>query len=77
MATEVLLPKLGFSMTEGVINEWLADDGTEVTEGEPLFSLEADKATQEVEAPATGKLKIMAAASEDEVAVGTVIGMIE
>ena len=39
MATEILLPKLGFSMNEGVLSEWLVADGGSVKEGEPLFAL--------------------------------------
>ena len=57
MATDIVLPKLGFSMTEGQIAEWLAEDGAEVSEGQPLYLLEADKSTNEVEAPATGTLR--------------------
>ena len=52
MGTQILLPKLGFSMNEGVLTEWLAADGTTVKEGEPLYALESDKSVQEVEAPA-------------------------
>lgn len=76
MATEVLLPKIGFSMTEGAIAEWLAEDGAEVTEGQPLFLLEADKSANEVEAPASGTLRIMAQSGETY-EVGTVLGVIE
>ncbi|MCJ8156054.1 biotin/lipoyl-containing protein [Sphingomonas sp. LaA6.9] len=76
MATEILLPKIGFSMTEGQIAEWLASDGAQVTEGEPLYLLEADKSTNEVEAPASGTLRIIAEAGEIY-EVGTVLGTIE
>lgn len=76
MATEVLLPKIGFSMNEGEIAEWLAADGATVTAGQPLFLLEADKSTNEVEAPASGTLRILKEAGETY-GVGTVIGMIE
>jgi pyruvate/2-oxoglutarate dehydrogenase complex dihydrolipoamide acyltransferase (E2) component len=76
MATEILLPKIGFSMNEGQIAEWLAEDGAQVTEGEPLFLLEADKSTNEVEAPASGILRIEAETGETY-DVGTVIGYIE
>lgn len=76
MATEILLPKLGFSMTEGQISEWLAADGAHVSEGEPLFLLEADKSTNEVEAPVSGVLRIEADVGETY-PVGTVIGYIE
>lgn len=76
MATEILLPKIGFSMSEAQIAEWLAEDGSQVTEGQPLFLLEADKSTNEVEAPATGTLRIKVAAGETH-EVGTVLGYIE
>lgn len=75
MAVEVLLPKLGFSMNEGVLSEWLVEDGGAVTEGEALFSLESDKSTNEVEAPASGTLRILKPAGETY-EVGTVIGEI-
>jgi pyruvate/2-oxoglutarate dehydrogenase complex dihydrolipoamide acyltransferase (E2) component len=58
MAIEILLPKLSFSMAEGTLAEWLMTDGASVKEGEPLYMLETDKAVQEVEAPASGTLKI-------------------
>ena len=76
MATDIVLPKLGFSMTEGQIAEWLAEDGAAVTEGQPLYLLEADKSTNEVEAPATGTLRI-AGETGETYEVGTVIGHIE
>lgn len=76
MATEILLPKIGFSMTEGVLAEWLVADGAAVKEGEPLFAVESDKSTNEVEAPASGTLKIIGAAGETY-DVGKVIGTIE
>jgi len=66
---------LGFSMDKGVLSEWLVADGTVVTEGEPLYSLESDKSVQEIPAPATGVLKILMAAGEEHV-VGTLLGEI-
>lgn len=76
MATEILLPKLGFSMNEGQIAEWLAADGDAVQEGQPLYLLEADKSTNEVESPASGTLRIEAEAGETY-PVGTILGYIE
>ncbi|ABQ67208.1 biotin/lipoyl-containing protein [Rhizorhabdus wittichii] len=64
MTTQVLLPKLGFSMSEGELSEWLVPDGAMVTEGQPLYALESEKSTQEVEAPASGRLRIIAAVGE-------------
>ncbi len=65
MSTEVLLPKIGFSMNEGVLTRWLVDDGATVTQGQPLYELESDKSLQEVEAPASGRLKIVAGHGRD------------
>ena len=76
MATEILLPKLGFTMNEGEVTEWLVEDGQPVSEGEPLFTLEADKSANEVEAPASGTLRILQPAGE-VYEVGTVLGVIE
>jgi pyruvate/2-oxoglutarate dehydrogenase complex dihydrolipoamide acyltransferase (E2) component len=76
MATEVLLPKLGFSMNEGVLVEWLVPDGGNAIEGQPLFALESEKSTNEVESPTTGTLKILKEAGETY-EVGTVLAVIE
>ena len=64
MPTQVLMPKIGFSMEEGALSEWLQADGAEVTQGQPLYSLESEKSVQEIEAPASGKLKIIATPGE-------------
>ena len=75
MSVEVLLPKLGFSMNEGVLVEWLVPDGATVTEGQPLYSLESEKSVQEIEAPGAGVLKIVAAPGQTY-EVGTLLGTI-
>ncbi|SEH19206.1 Biotin-requiring enzyme [Sphingopyxis sp. YR583] len=75
MAFEVILPKLGFSMNEGELKEWLVADGGQVTEGEPLFALESDKSVQEVDAPASGTLRIIKEVGETY-EVGTVLAEI-
>ena len=75
MSTEVLLPKIGFSMNEGVLTRWLVEDGAAVTQGQPLYELESDKSLQEVEAPASGRLKVIVATGETY-PVGTVLGEI-
>lgn len=64
MATPILMPKIGFSMNEGTLSEWLIADGAEVREGQLLYALESDKSVQEVESPASGVLKIIACAGE-------------
>ena len=59
MTFQVTVPKIGFSMNEGVLAEWLVDDGAQVSEGQPLYALESDKSTNEVESPVSGTLKII------------------
>ncbi|MEV5033060.1 biotin/lipoyl-containing protein [Sphingobium sp. LMC3-1-1.1] len=76
MAVEVLLPKIGFSMNEGTLAEWLVEDGGQAVEGQPLYALESEKSTQEVESPASGTLKIVAQIGETY-EVGTLLATIE
>lgn len=64
MTTQVFFPKIGFSMEEGTLVEWMVTDGASVKEGQPLYALESDKSVQEVDAPATGTVKIIAVAGE-------------
>ena len=75
MSTEVLLPKIGFAMNDAVLSQWLVADGAAVTAGQPLYSIESDKSVQEIEAPASGRLKILAATGETYL-VGTVLAEI-
>ena len=56
MATEVLMPKLGLTMTEGTIEEWKIKEGQPVQKGDVLFSVATDKLTNDVEADAEGIL---------------------
>ena len=75
MVFQVKVPKIGFSMNEGVLTEWLALDGADVIEGAPLYSLESEKSSNEVESPASGKLRIIGAVGETY-EVGTLIAEI-
>lgn len=56
MAQEVLMPKLGLTMTEGTIEEWKYKEGDSVKKGDILFSVATDKLTNDVEAEADGVL---------------------
>lgn len=58
MATEIVMPRLGWTMEEGIFGEWLKQDGEEVKSGDLLFTVESDKATQEVETFENGILRI-------------------
>lgn len=75
MSTQVLLPKLGFSMNEGNLAEWLVADGAAVTEGQPIFALETEKAVEEIESPASGTIRILVEPGQIYV-VGTVLAEI-
>lgn len=75
MSTPILLPKIGFSMNEGTLTEWLVPDGAEVTQGQVIYALESEKSVNEIEAPTAGKLKIAAQAGEIY-EVGAVLGEI-
>ncbi|MGH3064930.1 MAG: dihydrolipoamide acetyltransferase family protein [Gaiellaceae bacterium] len=75
MASEVKLPRLGQGMESGTIVRWLKAEGDGVAKGDPLYELDTDKVTQEVEAEAAGiLLKIVVA--DGEVDVGTTVGVI-
>jgi 2-oxoglutarate dehydrogenase E2 component (dihydrolipoamide succinyltransferase) len=56
MAAEINLPKLGVSMTEATLVEWVAEDMSAVTEGQVICRIETDKVDQEIEAPVAGTL---------------------
>jgi pyruvate dehydrogenase E2 component (dihydrolipoamide acetyltransferase) len=75
MATEVKLPRLGQGMESGTIVKWLKSEGEPVEKGEPLYELDTDKVTQEVEAEASGVL-LKIAVSAGEVPVGETIAFI-
>ena len=56
MTHTVLLPDIGETIDEGVVEEWLVEVGDEVEKGEPILTVEVDKATLEVAATAEGVL---------------------
>ncbi|MFM8858347.1 MAG: 2-oxo acid dehydrogenase subunit E2 [Actinomycetota bacterium] len=73
MSTEFVMPKLGLTMEEGKIIEWLVDDGAHVEAGTPVLRIETDKVESDVESPASGRLKRTALAG-DTFKCGEVIG---
>ncbi len=76
MASEIRIPKIGMSATEMTLTEWMFADGDAVAAGKVIYTVETDKTTSEIEAQASGTLRVLG--SEGEVyAVGTLIGMIE
>ncbi|MCA1200022.1 2-oxoglutarate dehydrogenase complex dihydrolipoyllysine-residue succinyltransferase [Sphingomonas sp. R647] len=77
MATEILVPVLGESITEATLGEWLKQPGEAVSADEPIASLETDKVSVEVPAPVAGVMGAHAVAVGDTVNVGALIGTIE
>src|SRR5215470_13940083 len=69
------MPKIGQAMAEGIVLQWHKQDGAQVTAGEILVTIETDKATYDLEAQASGILRISVGEGR-EVKVGTVIGVI-
>ena len=76
MATDIVIPSVGESVTSGVISTWLKADGDYVERDETVLELETDKVTMEITAPASGALKRIAGEG-DEVEVGAVVGSVD
>lgn len=77
MSTRIVLPKWGMGIEEGTVVRWLKREGESVTQGEPIVEIETAKATQEVEAPASGRLVKILLPEGETAAVNTEIGIIE
>ena len=77
MATDVIIPALGESITEATVGQWLKQPGEAVAADEPIVSLETDKVAVEVPSPVAGVLTAQAFKVGDTVAVGAVIAQIE
>jgi pyruvate dehydrogenase E2 component (dihydrolipoamide acetyltransferase) len=76
MITKVILPKLGQTMEEGAIVDWVKEEGEPVARGDVLFTVESDKAVLEVEATTRGYLRKILVPAGQTVPVLTVVGLI-
>jgi pyruvate dehydrogenase E2 component (dihydrolipoamide acetyltransferase) len=76
MPVQIAMPKLGLTMTEGLITEWKFKEGDSVKKGDVLFALETEKVTYEVESPADGVLAKILIREGETVPVGAVVGYI-
>lgn len=74
---EVLLPQWGMGMSEGTVTQWLKKVGERIEEDEPLAEIEAEKATVELEAPASGVLSEILVREGENAKVRTVLAFIE
>jgi pyruvate dehydrogenase E2 component (dihydrolipoamide acetyltransferase) len=76
VSSQVTLPRLGQGMESGTIVRWLKSEGDQVEKGEPLYELDTEKVTQEVEADASGVLLKILAGEGEEIEVGKAIAVI-
>jgi pyruvate/2-oxoglutarate dehydrogenase complex dihydrolipoamide acyltransferase (E2) component len=76
MTIPIKVPKLGMSMMSGTIVHWYAADGDIVQADTPLYTLATDKVENDIDAPASGRLRITGAV-DDEYEVGADVGFIE
>lgn len=76
MVTKILIPSIGQKETRGSIGVWFKKEGDEITKGEPLCTFETEKTSIEIEATASGILRIILRLRDSEVSVGDCIGII-
>lgn len=76
LSTEILMPKLGLTMTSGVVDEWIKKEGEPVQKGEHVCTISSEKLTAEVEAPADGILVKIIVAEGEEADVKEPIGIV-
>ena len=74
---DVILPKVDMDMESGVIARWNVAPGDRVQQGDILFEMETGTAMMEVEAPASGIIRDLAAITGEPVAVGTPVAWID
>jgi len=77
MPLEVIMPKLGLTMQEGIITRWIKKEGESVKKDEPLFEVETEKVNYEINSPATGILSKILFPEETSAVPGEVIALIE
>ena len=76
MAYEVKMPKFGETMTEGTIFNWLVEEGDKIEKGDPLFEIETDKASLEVEAEESGVLAKILVGVNESAPIGDLVAVI-
>ena len=76
MAEFIVMPKMGFDMREGELNQWLYEIGSQVNKGDIVAEIESDKATLELESHVTGILLATLASAGDIVAVGENVAIV-
>ncbi|WP_260703013.1 2-oxo acid dehydrogenase subunit E2 [Edaphobacter flagellatus] len=77
MPTDVVMPQMGESITEGTITKWLKKPGDSVQRDEPLFEISTDKVDAEIPSPAAGTLKEIKIGEGTTVQINTVVAVID
>src|ERR1700728_2440204 len=77
MPTDVVMPQMGESITEGTITKWLKKPGDTIQRDEPLFEISTDKVDAEIPSPAAGTLKEIKIAEGTTVQINTVVCSID
>lgn len=75
-ATEVVMPQMGESITEGTVSKWLKSVGDDIEKDEPLLEISTDKVDAEVPSPAAGKLLAINVQEGETVEVGSVLALV-
>ncbi|MHB1343311.1 MAG: E3 binding domain-containing protein, partial [Thermoleophilia bacterium] len=76
MATAIVMPKLGLTMTAGAVTLWLVDEGQHVAVGDIVVEITTEKITYQVEASVSGVLLKIVVEEGDDIPIGTLIGVI-
>ena len=76
MATNIVMPQMGYDMREGTVVKWYKGEGEEVARGEVIADIETDKATVEFEAYTSGVLRRIIADAGGAIPVGELIAVI-
>ena len=76
MATQLLMPQMGYDMQQGTVVRWIKKEGDEVARGEPVAEIETDKAVVEMESTGAGILRKIVAPEGTVADVGAVIGIV-
>lgn len=76
MVTDILMPRLSLTMTEGTVLKWLKEEGEQVEKGDPIVLVFGEKTEYEVEAPTSGVLLKRLAKKDEEVPVRAILGFI-
>lgn len=77
MPTDVVMPQMGESITEGTLTKWLKQIGDTIARDEPLFEISTDKVDAEIPSPEAGVLKEIKAKEGETVSINTVVAVIE